>query len=233
MSFYLSTCVLKRCIFPGSALLAFITQAVNVSMKLGTFPVQLKHALVKPLLKKPSLDNNVLKNYRPVSNLPFLSKIFEKTVCNRLIEHIDKNQLYEPLQSAYRKGHSTETALVKVHNDILMNLDSNRGVILILLDLSAAFDTIDHALMIQRLESRIGIKATALEWFRSYLEGRSQAVYIEGHTSESISLLFGVPQGSILGPIEYSIYTFPVGDIIRKHNLQYHMYADDTGGCVS
>ena len=222
------TWVLKKCVFPGSVLLTYITNIVNLSMELGQFPLYLKHALVKPLLKKPSLDQNVLKNYRPVSNLPFLSKILEKIVCNRLIEHININSLYEPLQSAYRKGHSTETALVKVHNDILMNLDSNRGVVLFLLDLSAAFDTIDHSQMIQRLENRIGIKATALEWFSSYLEGRTQAVYIEGHTSESISLHFGVPQGSILGPIEYSIYTFPVGDIIRKHNLQYHIYADDT-----
>ena len=124
-------------------------------------------------------------------------------------------------------GHSTETALVKLHNDILINLDSNRGVVHILLDLSAAFDTIDHSLMIKET-NQIGIKATALEWFTSYLQGRSQAVYIDGYTSESISLLFGVPQGSILGPVEYSIYTFPVGDIIRQHHLQYHMYADDT-----
>ena len=181
------TSVLKKCVYPGSVLLAFVTKIVNLSIELGQFPSFHKHALVKPLLKKTNLDHNVLKNFTPVSNLPFLSKIIEKTVCNRLIEHLNRNNLYEPLQSAYRKGHSTETGLVKLHNDILINLDSNRGVVLILLDLSAAFDTIDHSLMIKRLENRIGIKATALEWFTSYLQGCSQTVYIDGYTSESIT----------------------------------------------
>ena len=147
------TCVLKKCVYPGSVLLVFITKIVNLSIQLGQFPSFLKHALVKPLLKKTNLDHNVLQNYRPVSNLPFLSKIIEKTVCNRLIEHLNSNNLYEPLQSAYHKGHSTETALVRLHNDILINLHSNRGVVLILLDLSAAFDMINHSLMIKRLEN--------------------------------------------------------------------------------
>ena len=118
----------------------------------------------KTVLITKSLDHNVLKNYRPVSNLPFLSKIMEKTVCNRLIEYLIEysNNLYEPFQPDYHKRNSTETAFVKLHNDLLMNIDSNRGVVLIPLDLSAAFDTIDYSLMIKRLENRIGVKTTAL-----------------------------------------------------------------------
>ena len=119
-------------------------------------------------------------------------------------------------QSAYRKLHSTETALIRVHNDIAMALDHKRSVILLLLDLSAAFDTVDHCILLSRLSSRFGIGGTALEWFRSYLSDRTQFVNVNGSTSERHVLQFGVPQGSVLGPLLYSLYTSPLSDIANK-----------------
>ena len=138
--------------------------------------------LVSPLIKNPSLDADNLKNFRPVSNLCFISKIVEKVAAHRLADHLSSNNLYEQHQSAYRKHHGTKTALLKVQNDSLHELDSEHGVILILLDLSAAFDIIDHDILYKRLESN-GVKGSALKWFRSYLSCRSQAVNINGTVS--------------------------------------------------
>ena len=118
--------------------------------------------IVRPRLKKSSLDSDVLNNYRPVSNLPIVSNIIEKVVDARLEEHLRENDLHEPLQSAYRKHHSTETALIKIQSDILQTLDSGRVVALVLLDLSAAFDTTDHTILIERLHKSFGISGDAL-----------------------------------------------------------------------
>ncbi len=136
--------------------------------------------------------------------------------------------LHELLQSAYKKAHSTETALLKVQDDLLMKKDTQHVSILILLDLSAAFDTIDHCKLLQRLSQHIGVKGTALQWFQSYLSDRKQAVKIGEAVSDSKPLTCGVPQGSVLGPILFTIYTLPLDDILRCHGMGYHMYADDT-----
>ena len=220
----LPTWLLKKC---KKTVLPVITTIVNKSLTSGVFPMELKHALVRPKLKKQNLDKNEFKNYRPVSNIPYLSKIIEKAIITQLTHHMVNNDLIEPLQSAYRPNHSTETALLRIQNDILRDLDNRRGVILVLLDLSAAFDTIDHQILIQRLHDRIGLRANALRWFKSYHAQRTQSVIINGNTSEPIILDFGAPQGSLMGAEEYKVYTLPLGDIIRKHGLEYHIYADD------
>ena len=219
------TGLLKICL---EVLLPIITKIVNLSLCQGIMPGSMKTALVIPLLKKVNLILEVLKNYRPVSNLSFVSKIIERIVANRLTEFMTKHDLHESLQSSYKKFHSCETALVKVQNDVLKAIDSGKVVLLVLLDLSAAFDTVDHDTLIELLAKRIGITGTALEWFKSYLNERIQSVTIDGVDSDLWNILFGVPQGSVLGPILFTIYTSPLGDILRTHNIDFHFYADDT-----
>lgn len=135
---------------------------LNCSLETGIFPDARKTAIVKPLLKKHNLDPTVLSNYRPISNLPFLSKILEKAILKQLDEFLLKNKIHDKFQSGFRKGHSTETALVKITNDLRVNADNKNASILIFLDLSAAFDTIDHKVLIDRLENCIGLQGTAL-----------------------------------------------------------------------
>ena len=208
-------------------ILPLLTNVVNQSLSTGIFPNDAHSAIIKPFLKKPGLDQNNLSNYRPVSNLTFLGKLIEKAACTQLVHHIESNNLFDSLQSAYRSSHSTESALIKVKNDIMFSIDSNNVVFMALLDLSAAFDTIDHQIFISRLFNRIGVRSTVLSWFQSYLSGWSSQVDIDGILSNPTTLEFGLPQGSIVGPIGYSIYTLPIGDIIRYHRLHYHLYADD------
>ena len=184
---------------------------------------------MKPLLKKPGLDQEILKNFRPVSNLSFVSKVIEKVIAARLLDHMKENGLMDPYQSAYRKGHSTETALVRVHNDIVSTVDKKgSGVCLILLDLSVAFDTVDHTIFLTFLRKHIGLSGRALDVMESYLSGRTQCVSIYGVLSELKELECGVPQGSVLGPIEFCIYTIPLGAILKYHKINYHIYVDDT-----
>ena len=142
------------------------------------------------------------------------------------------NGLHEKFQSAYKKYHSTETALIRVQNDLLVALDTDGGTVLMLLDLSAAFDTIDHAILLRRLYA-LGIRGPALAWFKSYLSDRKQSVNIQGTKSELRDLPYGVPQGSVLGPILFTLYTMPFGDIARKFGLHIHIYADDTQLSIS
>ncbi len=201
---------------------------IQDSLKSGVFPTQFKLANVIPLLKKPSLDQNELKNYRPVSNLSFVSKLIEKVVAEQLNTHLVENCLLEEFQSAYRKGHSTETALLRVQSDILCAIDQGKAAYLILLDLSAAFDTIDHQMLLTYMESYLGVTGTALNWFTSYLYDRKQCVVIDGVVSQLSTLKYGVPQGSVLGPILFCIYTLPLSKIIKQHNMALHIYADDT-----
>ena len=137
-----------------------------------------------------------LQNYRPVSNLSFLSKIIETVVLRHLNGYIECNQLFCKMQSAYRR-----TAIVKVHNDILSKLDDHKNVVLMLFDLSAAFDTIKHGCLMQKLHFQYGITSTALCWFNSYLQSRKYCIEVNDTLSAATNLHMGVPQGSIIGPI--------------------------------
>ena len=221
----LPTCSFKECL---DVLLPRVTSIVNKSLEDAEVPLNFKQAVVRPLLKKPSLDKEVFKNYRPVSNLSFVSKVLEKVVALRLDKHLEDNILHEPRQSAYRKGHSTETALLRVHHDIAAALDNNCHAVLVMLDLSAAFDVIDHRILMHRLEHTLGITGAALSWIQSYLSDRNMRVAIGDAMSDKKSIAIGVPQGSVLGPKLYCMFTKPIGEICRRHNMSYHCYADDT-----
>ena len=136
--------------------------------------------------------------------------------------------LHEKNQLAYHCHHSTETALVKEQNNLLRATDEGCRVFLVLQDLSAAFDTLDYDILLRYLKKSVGLSDLALCWMDSYLRGRSQSVTIDGKTSDAAGLKYGIPQGSVLGPILFTIYTIPIGHIARKYNLVIHPYADDT-----
>lgn len=204
-----------------------ITAIINRSLIDGIFPESYKEALVTPILKKPSLDQDLLKNYRPVSNLTFISKILEKVVASQLTSYLKNNGLLEPHQSVYRQGHSTETTLLSVQNDITLAVGQKKIVLLTLLDLSAAFDTVSHSILLRILE-QCGINGNVLDWLSSYLNYRKQAVRVQSHTSAPASLECGVPQGSVLGPVLFTVYTASLGKLLRSKNVNYHLYADDT-----
>ena len=175
-----------------------ITSIVNESLSSGSVPDSFKHAVVGPLLKKQNMPPNELKNYRPVSNLPFLSKILEKVVLNQLKGHLLKYNLLDSHQSAYREFHNTETALLKVHNDLICAADKNDISILAPLDLSAAFDTIDHHILLDRLRITMGLSGTVLSWFESFVTGRSQSVIVNCLQSSIFDVQFGVPKAQYL-----------------------------------
>ena len=208
-------------------LLPPITKIVNASLSTGTFPSALKESIITPVIKKNNADRNSLKNYRPVANLPFLSKVIEKAASRQVMDHVDRNYLGEPLQSSYKRHHSTETVLLKVKNDLLCSLDNNKAV-LIVLDMSAAFDTVDHDILLDRLESKFGIKYMVKSWFSTYLRDRVTKVSIDGDFSDNHIMRYSLPRGSIIGPHGFILYTSPVGNInISYSNISFHAYADD------
>ena len=161
------TCLVKDCV---DILVKPITQLLNFSLSEGIFPQDFKKAIVLPLIKKSSLPKNNLKNYRPVSNLNYISKLLEKVVANQLKTYLSVRNLHNPKQSAYREGHSTESALLSVGNDIRLNLAKGESTALVLLDLSAAFDTIDHTILLHRLSSCFGFGGKVIKWLTSYLK---------------------------------------------------------------
>ena len=179
-------------------LLPTISNMVNLSLSSGYFPDIWKEGLVRPKLKKANMDL-IKKNYLPVSNLAFLSKIIEKAAALQNSDYMSSNQMLPELQSAYRKNHSTDTALLRMRNDILVNMNKQRVTLLVFLDLSALFDTVNHDILLRRLEHKSGIKYHALTWFKSYLSNRSHRIVIGNVKSDSLDLRFGVPQGSCLG----------------------------------
>jgi hypothetical protein len=145
----------------------------------------------------------------------------------QFIEHLSKNNLHDKRQSAYKKYHSTETLLTKVHNDVIYSMSKGEVVMLVLLDLSAAFDTVDHEILLNRLQSRLGIDGTVLQWFKSYLSERTQAVVVNDTFSNPANLTCGVPQGSKLGPVLFNAYIAPLSEIAEKHRIEDEKYADD------
>ncbi len=208
-------------------LLPALTHIINTSLLTGIFPTAFKQARVTPLLKKPTLNTSLLENYRPVSLLPFIAKTLERVVFNQVSLFLSQNNKLDAKQSGFRSGHSTETALLSVTEALRIAKADSKSSVLILLDLSAAFDTVNHQILLSTLSS-LDITGIPLRWFESYLTGRSFRVAWVGEESKAHKLVTGVPQGSVLGPLLFSTYTTSLAPIIQAHGFSYHFYADDT-----
>ena len=214
-----------------AVLLPVITRMLNLSLQNGNFPDIWKLADVRP---RPKIAAEALfVNLRLISNLQFASKLTERAVFCQIHDHLTMNRLYPKAQSAYREHHSTETALLRVKNDILLSMNQQRVTLLVLLDLSAAFDTVDHTILLNRLSSDFGISGKPYSWLDSYLRNRFQSISINGKTSTKFHTKYGVPQGSCLGPLLFVLYTSRLFKIIEHHLPEVHTYADDTQLYVS
>jgi len=219
------TKALKSCLEMFAEL---ITRLITLSFEEGKFPEMYKCASVTPLLKKQELDADLLSNYRPVSNLHTISKIVERVFMTRLAEHVKLSTNYNRFQSAYRRGHSTETALLRLLNDLYSAADNGFRTVLVQLDLTAAFDTIDISTLLCRLCYFFGISGPALNWISSYVVGRTQFVRVGQEQSPRTDCEYGVPQGSVFGPLLFTLYISPVASVISSFGIDHAQYADDT-----
>lgn len=200
-----------------------LTHIINLSLKTGTFPDQLKKAKVVPLLK--SGDRGDINNYRPISILPAFSKIFEKIISVRLINYVESNNLIIAQQHGFRAQRSTESAILDFVNDVYLCLEQKSYVVGVFIDLSKAFDTLDHKILLHKLEN-YGIRGVVLKLFHSYLSNRKQSVFCNNAYSPFKEIVNGVPQGSVLGPLLFLLYINDFINVSDKFN--FVIYADDT-----
>ena len=205
-----------------------IARIVNISLAAGTFFPEWKMSIVQPLIKKLGLEL-IMSNYRPISNLPFISKVTEKAVLEQFVTYANDNHLFPSYQSAYRKFFSTETALLKIMNDCLSAMEEQQVTAFVGIDLSSAFDTVDHSILLEVLKAKYGVDSSALQWFQSYLMDRTMKVKINNCQSMARKVQSSVPQGSIAGPILFSAYASTLPSAISDPNVHLMGYADDHG----
>jgi len=211
----------------------YVTSMVNISLSHGHLPESQNHAIVSPLLKKAGLDTADMANFRPVSNLTFLSKVVERVVALQLNDYLTATNLLPRCQSAYRRHHSMEIDMVRVLSDALTAADTRQVTLLGLLDMSAAFDCVDHSILLQRLERNFGISGLAIQWLTSFLTDRMQQVTYNRTLSKLQRLLYGLPQGLALGPLLFNLYTADIGMIVESHGLRLYQYTDNCQVYVS
>ena len=212
----ISSSLLKEC----SPILAnTLTLVIHQSLATGIFPDKLKIAKIhSPFYKKDNPNTEV--NYRPISLLQAISKVFEKVVYAQVYKYLTDNNLLYKSKYGFRKGHSTEMAAMEITDTIFKLLD--RLPLAIFFDLSKAFDTIDHEILLQKLD-HYGIKGTALNWFKSYLTQRTQYVLFKNKKSKSQTITTGVPKGSILGPLLFIIYVNDIASVTNKFKVTIYM----------
>lgn len=235
LEFMLKTCMHKTCALdPIPTWLLFqhldelrpvLLWMVNLALRDG-LPATHKKSTVTPLLKKKGADPDSMGNYRPVSCLPFVAKLTEKAVSFQLMNYLEAHGMLDPRQSAYRRHHSCETAVLTVLNDSLLAMDNKEVTLLVLLDLSSAFDSVDHSILSNRLRS-CGIQGHVHHWIMNYLAKRTQCVSVKDCSSQAAPLTCGVPQGSVLGPLLFLIYLTGLRDAIAPSAIHYMLYADD------
>ena len=195
----------------------------NTSLRTGKFPFEWKLANVTPVPK--SGDHQIVSNYRPISVIPVIAKVFEALIHHQVYEYMQAHNLLTHAQSGFRPGHSTQDVLLKSIDDWKIALDRDMVVGSLFIDLSKAFDSIDHNLLLSKLES-YGVHVTELLWFTDYLEGRKQRVVLEGQSADWSEVTRGVPQGTILGPLLFIIFVNDLPDVVQHSTI--NLYADDT-----
>ena len=192
--------IMKQCI---DSYIEPLTLLINKSIQQGVFPVELKIARIIPLYKGE--NNQLIHNYRPISVLPFFSKIFEKIVYKYVVDFLDDNNIFYQYQFGFRKHHSTSHAIITLVERVTKALDTGKYIVGVFLDLKKAFDTVDHSILLKKLE-KYGIRGNMHKWFKSYLSFRVQFVEYNNCHSDNKQITHGVPQGSILGPLLFILY---------------------------
>lgn len=218
--------LLSKC---KDVLLCFLVSIINQSLSEGTVE-GLKQSVIKPIYKGKDLDHDVLNSYRPIFNIPFLCKLIEKVILKQFSSHIRNSCYNSQYQHGYKKFHSTETMLLEIYDEVLLGFENDYCTVLVMFDMSAAFDTVDLDVLLCILKHVLNIQGTALLWFESFLKHRSQCVKINNSLSTISESKYGVPPGSTLGPILYNVYSKGLSDVILKSGFKTSSYADDSNG---
>jgi len=219
---FVSTSLLKSCSGVFAELIAYS------SFTVGHFPTKFKKAQITPLLKHQGLDKDKPENYRPILNLNTISKVLKQAFLSRVKAHISTSSNFNQAQSAYRQNFSTETALLATLNDNYQAIDEGCSTVLVALDISAAFDIIEHSILINRLRDGFGIDGVVLSWIESYLNGRQHWVKFGSARTLPTLCDCGVSQGSVLGPLLFTAFISPIARVADRHNISQRQYADGT-----